>query len=159
PVEQLGVCRPLTVAAEVADTFHQGAVEVPQPDVVDGDAGGQRVVAGGQPARQGETAAGARRRVGRAQGRVLRAGRGQGLVGSLHGFLRRGELLFQFGAGGTRFRLQAYDRRRQLGLEPLLLRGEQDRPAFGPCRVARQLRDAVFRTAVTRLVRRDTCPQ
>ena len=46
PVEQLRVRRRLAVAAEVEDGRDQRRAEVPQPDVVDGHAGRQRVVGG-----------------------------------------------------------------------------------------------------------------
>ena len=53
------------VVAEVEDRGDQGRAGVVHPDLVDRDAGGQGVVAIGDPARQREPPAGARRCIDR----------------------------------------------------------------------------------------------
>ena len=65
PVEQRGDCRRAAVVTEVGDGRHQAGSEMAGPDMVDGDAGGQRMVRPDEPAGEGEPAAGALRRVRR----------------------------------------------------------------------------------------------
>ena len=56
-VEQLGVRRQPSLAAEVLLGRDDAAAEVHAPDAIDGDARGERIVAAGQPARQPEPVA------------------------------------------------------------------------------------------------------
>ena len=65
--------RRAAVAAEVVGRGHQGCAEVPPPEVIDRDAGGQRIGPVGDPARQGGAPARAREGIDRAQRRVCRS--------------------------------------------------------------------------------------
>src|SRR5262245_26333903 len=47
------------VAAQIEDRLHQRLTEMPHPDVIDADAGGQRIVGRADPQRQGFAAASA----------------------------------------------------------------------------------------------------
>src|SRR5207253_302162 len=58
------VAGPLAVAAEVEHARYDRLAEVPQPDVVHGHAGGERVVPFGDPAGESEPAAGTRLGIG-----------------------------------------------------------------------------------------------
>ncbi len=78
PVEQLGVGRRRPLAAEVEDRRHQRRAEVAHPDVIDRDAGRQRMPPVGHPSGERGAAAGAGRREGlvaRLLGLEVRLGR------------------------------------------------------------------------------------
>jgi CO/xanthine dehydrogenase Mo-binding subunit len=70
-VEELGVRRRLAVAAEVERGRHDCAAEVAQPDVVGGDARGERIFRRRDPFRQCRAAAGGLLRIDGSQRRVL----------------------------------------------------------------------------------------
>ncbi len=57
PVEQLGMARALTLESEVLGGPHDSLAEQHLPEVVHGDASGQGVFGGGQPAREAEAIA------------------------------------------------------------------------------------------------------
>ena len=60
PIEQRLIARLRAAQAEVEHVVDERRAEVAQPDVVDGHAGGERVLAVGDPAGEGQPAAGAR---------------------------------------------------------------------------------------------------
>ena len=62
PVEQLGMRRRSSLAAEVEHRRYQRLAEVPRPDVIDRDARRQRMARVGEPLRESGTSAGAGRR-------------------------------------------------------------------------------------------------
>ena len=103
PIEQVGVQRLRGAATEVRDVRDQRLAEVAGPDVVHEHAGGERVLAVGEPVGEGEAAACAR-------GRIRKLAVSFGLVRSLEGFERgakrgvvsagRGEGLLRGGQGG-----------------------------------------------------------
>src|SRR5438128_666443 len=64
------MARSLTAAAEVKRGLNERSAEVPAPEVIDGDAGRQRVLGVGDPAGQGSPAARAGTRVDRGERRV-----------------------------------------------------------------------------------------
>src|SRR5258705_73426 len=49
PVEQFGVCRTRATAAEVENGGDERRVEMARPDVIHGDASGERISAAGHP--------------------------------------------------------------------------------------------------------------
>ena len=145
PVEQCRVRRRRALAAEVEDRRHQRLAEVPHPDVVDGDAGRQRMPRIGHPAGQRRAAAGAgrrerlaARRLGfevrfrrlerAAQRRVRLARRLDGLLRGRHGIAGRVALLL--GARpSSRHRPGAVPTRRGRGFPPRWPAPPASRPA------------------------------